>query len=263
MPLFVNADSRQERKDIMENKTQELKWNDHIFKIGQRVRTTDDCDFFGLEGVIIEIRTGEDKETDNPTPDIHCSFEYPDSEEMVKKLEEHFSSLYGSPQKLDAIALDEVIMAPDELTILSEAPTLILQYIGSDDWDRPVYQDQFERLWKDTELGDSATPLLHSVIGNTFDGEPDMLLRKSFKIQKAMPENPYRFQYMMLSRLQSDCEYYIHTCPDAVCLHQKDEKRQIAYMKELWNEFPDDAKPLWLTWEQILEYEKALCPDNE
>ena len=38
---------------------------------------------------------------------------------------------------------------------------------------------------------------------------------------------------------------------------------QIQYMKDLWKSFPDDAKPEWLTWEQICEYEKSMTNDNE
>lgn len=78
--------------------TYELKWNDTIFKIGQRVRTTPDSDYAGLEGMILEIRTGEEKETDNPTPDILCCFALPESETAVQKLEERFSSLYDMPK---------------------------------------------------------------------------------------------------------------------------------------------------------------------
>lgn len=54
----------------MNNTTTELQWGDVIFKPGQRVRTTDASDYAGLDGVILEIHTGEDKETDNLTPDI-------------------------------------------------------------------------------------------------------------------------------------------------------------------------------------------------
>ena len=43
---------------------------------------------------------------------------------------------------------------------------LILRYLGEDDWSRPVYQDQFKRLWKDVELGDSAQPSLYAPVGN-------------------------------------------------------------------------------------------------
>ena len=61
-------------------------------------------------------------------------------------------------------------------------------------------------IQKDVELGDFEIPHLHSAVGNEFDGEPDMPIRKPFKILTDKPKNPYEFQYMMLSRLQSDCE---------------------------------------------------------
>ena len=245
----------------MKESTYELKWNDTTFKIGQRVQTTSNSDYAGLSGVILEIHTGEDKETDNLTPDIHCSFDFPESEAEIQKLEERFSSLYNMPKKLDDLALDEVIMSPDELISIPEEPSRLLHYIGTDEWARPVYQDQYGKLWKDVELGDFEIPHLHSAVGNEFDGEPDMPIRKPFKILTDKPKNPYEFQYMMLNRLQSDCEYYLNygnRCTGR--LYYLDEEKQIAAMKKLWKEFPDDGKPEWLTWEQILEYEKAMCP---
>ena len=159
----------------MNNTTTELQWGDVIFKPGQRVRTTDASDYAGLDGVILEIHTGEDKETDNLTPDIHCCFDFPESEADIRKLEERFSSLYNMPKKLDDLALDEVIMSPDELISIPEEPSRLLHYIGTDEWARPVYQDQYGKLWKDVELGDFEIPHLHSAVGNEFDGEPDML----------------------------------------------------------------------------------------
>ena len=114
----------------MKESTYELKWNDTTFKIGQRVQTTSNSDYAGLSGVILEIHTGEDKETDNLTPDIHCSFDFPESEAEIQKLEERFSSLYNMPKKLDELALDEVIMSPNELILIPEEPTRLLHYIS-------------------------------------------------------------------------------------------------------------------------------------
>lgn len=47
-----------------------------------------------------------------------------------------------------------------------------LQFIGIDNWDRPVYQDETGRMWKDVNLG-YGNPSLHSATGNDFYGEPD------------------------------------------------------------------------------------------
>lgn len=72
-----------------------------------------------------------------------------------------------------------------------------------------------------------------------------------------------RFRYQLLSRMQTDCDYYLsyeHGC--AKQLWANNEIDQIYYMKLLWNSFPNDKKPEWLTWEQLLEYEKKMCTNS-
>ena len=67
-----------------------------------------------------------------------------------------------------------------------------------------------------------------------------------------------RFNYMMLSRLQSDCEYYLNwggRDPNH-CLWAHDEQRQINKMRELYDLLP--VKPEWLTKEQIDEYARQM-----
>lgn len=76
----------------------------------------------------------------------------------------------------------------------------------------------------------------------------------STQTQTQTPTQPL-FQYMLLSRLQSDCEYFLGW-------GNRNEKglwagsvdAQIEKMKSLWNDFPDDAKPEWLSMEQINKY---------
>ena len=86
--------------------------------IGDRVIAVD-SDYAGLKEYITEIRTGTDKETENDTEDVYCRFDVPKETEMLKLLEEHFSSLYGHPKTIDDLALDMVIMAPDMLRLVS------------------------------------------------------------------------------------------------------------------------------------------------
>ena len=68
-----------------------------------------------------------------------------------------------------------------------------------------------------------------------------------------------RFRYMMLDRLRQDCEYYLRIGGSANCLWAKDEKAQIANMKALWKTFEPEDTPEWLTWEDILEFERKMC----
>ena len=68
------------------------------------------------------------------------------------------------------------------------------------------------------------------------------------------------FNYMLLGRLKADCEYFLgNGNRQEKHLHQLSVKAQIALMKELWENFL--VKPSFLTWEDILEYERRM--ENE
>lgn len=137
-----------------------------------------------------------------------------------------------------------------------------LNYIGEDSWSRPVYQDQFQHLWKDIELGKYEEPILCRAVNDDFDGESDTHIWQPFTILQKPPCQKKRFDYMMLDRWRSDCDYYLgygnrnvsRLCADT-------PKEHIEAMKKLWLSFGEDEKPEWLTWEQILEYEKQMCEE--
>lgn len=72
-------------------------------------------------------------------------------------------------------------------------------------------------------------------------------------------ENAEVFAYQLLGRLQSDCKYYVgggHYNPR--CLWAKDEEEHIRYMKELYQAFPEDKKPDWISMEEIEKYERVF-----
>lgn len=138
---------------------------------------------------------------------------------------------------------------------------LILDYMGDDDFAMPVYQDQFGHLWKEVNLGEQEQPCLYSVSGNSIDGEPNMPITQEFTIQtkKEFVSRKEHFQYQMLYRLKSDCEYYLgYGYRNPNCLWAKTEDGQIEEMKKIWNSFSDDEKPEWLTWKQIEKYERDI-----
>ena len=63
----------------------------------------------------------------------------------------------------------------------------------------------------------------------------------------------YKFNYMLLCRLKSDCEYYIgYGGRNAKSLWAHDEQKQIDKMREIYDSLK--IKPKWLTREQIDEY---------
>lgn len=72
-------------------------------------------------------------------------------------------------------------------------------------------------------------------------------------------QHDLKFRYMLLSRLQSDCEYYLnYGNRNSKRLWAGDEQRQIDYMKLLHNSFNEDEKPQWLTMAEILDYQKRM-----
>lgn len=84
--------------------------------------------------------------------------------------------------------------------------------------------------------------------------------------QKADDTKTYDFktEYRQLSRLQSDCDYFLGNGAG----HEKhlscgSVENQIARMQELWDSFPNDKKPEWLSKEDIDGYaEKMLAVKN-
>lgn len=89
--------------------------NGKNFEIGGLVVPTSDSEYAGLIGVIEEIRSGQDKETENLSDDIIVNFFQPESEKVIKKLEENFSNLYRQEKKLNDIILDYVVFSADEI----------------------------------------------------------------------------------------------------------------------------------------------------
>lgn len=72
-------------------------------------------------------------------------------------------------------------------------------------------------------------------------------------------QHDLRFRYMLLGRLQSDCEYYLgYGNRNPRRLWAGSEVEQIEFMIKLYNSFQEDEKPMWLTMEKIMEYGKEL-----
>ena len=76
------------------------------YVVGEQVIANIVSDYCGLIGTIKEIQTGQDKDTDNKTPDIICSFEEP----FLEQDKEHFKRVF---QDLKEPSLDLVVMAPE------------------------------------------------------------------------------------------------------------------------------------------------------
>lgn len=71
-----------------------------------------------------------------------------------------------------------------------------------------------------------------------------------------------RFRYMMLSRMKSDCDYYLGNGNRyADHLWAGSEANQIANMKALWETFEPEDSPEWLTKDELKEYARQMGVD--
>lgn len=80
-------------------------------------------------------------------------------------------------------------------------------------------------------------------------------------IKKLIEERPETdsYKYMLLDRMKTDCNYYLGNGNRLKkYLWAEDEKEHIEDMKALWNSFPENEKPEWLTLEQIEDYERKM-----
>ena len=67
------------------------------------------------------------------------------------------------------------------------------------------------------------------------------------------------YRYQMLDRMRTDCAYHLGNGQIfGSHLWAGNIEDQIDYMQQLWKSFDEDKKPTWLTWDQILQYEKDM-----
>lgn len=122
---------------IINNPGAEFTYEGTTYTVGVPIIGTVESEYEGLYGSITEIRDGDDKETENETPDIYCAFEPPVMPDEIKGLEKTFSDLYNQPKTLDDITLDMVIMAPEmilQLDNLSDVRKKVPIFILMEDW---------------------------------------------------------------------------------------------------------------------------------
>lgn len=122
---------------ILNKKDEVFEYADKKYQVGEMVIANNQSDYVGLVGIIAQIVTGEDKDTDNPYPDIYCDFIKPPFKDEIKILEENFSKWYGTKKKLEDLNLDGVIMAPCMIEQADKSTTskdVIKIYLLTEDW---------------------------------------------------------------------------------------------------------------------------------
>lgn len=87
----------------------------------------------------------------------------------------------------------------------------------------------------------------------------DKVFNKIFDVinESADKYSLHSFDYRMLSRLQSDCKYFLGAGNGSEkYLWYGNVEDQINKMKEIYDKLPE--KPVWCTWENIFDYEKQM-----
>lgn len=164
----------------------EFEYEGVIYKIGEPIIGTDESEYEGLFGSITEIRDGEDKETENDTPDLYCTFEPPVLPCEIQKLEEVFSELYQQPKTLDDINLDLVIMAPSMVKPLDDLQTNRVHpvvYILTENWAIEGDYGDLSEVYSDFE--DAKRVLIQKVTEEKENGCIPRWLRRSEFIEES------------------------------------------------------------------------------
>lgn len=140
-----------------------------------------------------------------------------------------------------------------------ERKKVTLVFVDTDSFGRDVFRVKDSKdLVVNTALR-TDKPSWYTKYRNEFDGEPDLPLPEEHYdvFVERWPED-VRFRYMLLSRLQADCEYFLGCGGRSPrCLWAGEVKGQIAKMRELWGLLPQ--KPVWLTAGGIDEFEKKMA----
>lgn len=85
---------------------------------------------------------------------------------------------------------------------------------------------------------------------------------KDFLTESNGSENNQQYQYMLLSRLKMDCEYFLGNGRGSEkILYYENVPEHIAGMKVLWNELV--VKPEWLSLDDINNYEEQMLNYND
>lgn len=93
--------------------------------------------------------------------------------------------------------------------------------------------------------------------------EPKENIQDTEQADTQSATNDHAYEYMLLDRLRSDCEYFLGTGETAENNHlwAGNPEAQIEKMQELYDMLPE--KPEWLTQEDINQYAQQMIPEKE
>lgn len=139
-----------------------------------------------------------------------------------------------------------------------------VKYIGKGGYDdTPVYEDENGKLYFEASSCDSGCGLelytgAYRDEDGFIDGEPCSLVRESIECDNPYREHPRKYSYMLLSRLQMDCKYYINCNGCSKNNLWSDIDTILNEMESILKSFQPEDKPEWLTDSEYEELKKRV-----
>lgn len=127
----------------------------------------------------------------------------------------------------------------------------------------PCYEDENGKIYFDLNDGRGELVLFTGAYRHPEDvdicGEPNVEVADPVECDKPFTRHPRERDYMMLSKLQADCNYFLGNGNGYEGhLYYKSVEKHCAEMEKLYNSFADYDKPEWLTLDQIHEYKTNM-----
>lgn len=140
-----------------------------------------------------------------------------------------------------------------------------VQYIGFGGGfiEYPCYEDENGKIYFDLNDGRNRLNLYTGAYWDLEDGEicgePYDKVTEPIECDEPFKRHPREFDYMMLGRYKSDCNYFLG-CRNGYegHLYFKEINKHCDEMRKLYESFSDNDKPEWITAEQIEQYREDM-----
>lgn len=138
-----------------------------------------------------------------------------------------------------------------------------VKYVGMGGYmNVPCYEDEKGRLYFDENNGRNILNLYTGAYRTECGeicGEPDAMVAEDIECEQPFLRHSRETDYMMLGRLQHDCEYFLgYGFGNEGILYYKSVEKHCDEMEKLWNSFADNEKPEWLSINEIMEYRSKM-----
>ncbi len=178
-----------------------------------------------------------------------------------KKLNFYTHRISLDLSKINSITCSELNTSPVEYSISYNKVTKRTDELTFFNLNAEQLMDEIELFLDNSSSENKSVMEVKYKDGNitTFNAKESKVAFDKVEINDDRIEYNYEFEYRLLSRLQQDCKYFLGNGNG----HEKhlwagNVDDQIEKMYELYDKFPEKAKPEWLTREEIDNYAEKM-----